>query len=167
MRLSGRAVFAAGVGYAGDEPFAIDADEVEEIGAAVVDFAVGEKFKRRPDDGEVVVDADEGVVNALFDRGLFGVASRLAEAVGKSLDGHLVRLAVAHEDHVGGGDGGGFDGCSVTAGHAVEELVDRGEDCVFLWRCRERAGMRQNGCDQGCGESREEDRACWGHGRGL
>ena len=154
--LSGRAVFAAGVGYAGDEPFAIDADEVEEIGAAVVDFAVDEKFKGRPDDGEVVVDADEGVVDALFD----GLLCRACRRGRRKLRWSSGGLAVAHEDHGGAGDGGGLDGCCVAVGHAVEDAVDGGEDGVFFWRCGERAGMRQNGCDQGCGESREEDRAC-------
>src|ERR1700749_1254282 len=35
-----RTVFASGVCDTGDEPFAIRADQIEEIGAAMIDFAV-------------------------------------------------------------------------------------------------------------------------------
>ena len=38
------AVFAAGVGDARYSPLAVGADEIEEIGAAMVDFAVCEEF---------------------------------------------------------------------------------------------------------------------------
>ena len=73
-------IVAAGVGDAGDEPLAVLADEVEEVGAAVLDFAVDEEVEGRPDDGEIVVDFDERVVDPLFD--LLGAG--LADAVAKS-----------------------------------------------------------------------------------
>src|ERR1700761_2284270 len=118
------AVVAAGVGYAGDEPLAVLADEVEEVGAAMLDLAVDEEVERRPDDGEIVVDFDERVVDALFD--LLGAG--LADAGGEVFEGHLRGLAVAHEDHDSAGEGRLFDGGGVTRGHAGEHGLDGGED---------------------------------------
>jgi len=126
------AVFAAGVGYAGDEPFAVGADEVEEVGAAVVDFAVGEEVEGGPDYGEVVVDADEGVVDALFDLGWGLRGAGTGNAVGEAVGGHLAGVAVAHEDHSGSGDEGGLDSGGVAVGHAGEEGVDGNEDGLFF-----------------------------------
>ena len=128
MTLFRWAVFAAGIGDAGDEPFAAGADEVEEVGSAVVDFAVGVEVEGGPDDGEIVVDLDERVVDALLDLGFAG----LAYAVGEGFDGHLGGLAVAHEDHGCARDCRRLDGGCVARGHAGEHGVDGGEDGVFF-----------------------------------
>ncbi len=52
------AVFAAGVCDAGDDPFAVDTNEIEQVGAAVVDFAVRQEFERSPHHRQIVVDPD-------------------------------------------------------------------------------------------------------------
>ena len=116
LLLLGWAVVAAGVGYARDQPFAVFADEVEEIGAAVVDFAVDEEVEWSPDYSEVVVDTDERVVDTLFD--LFG--SGAPDAFGEGVEGHLGGIAVAHEHHRAAGQEGLFDRGCVAFGHAVE-----------------------------------------------
>ena len=59
---------------------AVLADEIEEVGSAVVYLVVDEEVVGGPDDGEIVVDADEGVVDLLFDMGRAG----LVDAVAKS-----------------------------------------------------------------------------------
>jgi len=142
--LFGGAVFAAGVGYAGDEPFSVGADEVEEIGAAVVDLAVGEEVKGSPDYGEVVVDADEGIVDALFYlRGRLGCAG-FTDSVGEAVGGHLAGVAVAHEDHGCSGDEGGLDGGGVAVGHAGEESVHWSEDSLFFWSLGVEGGGKKN-----------------------
>jgi hypothetical protein len=128
--LFSRAVVAAGVGDAGDEPLAVLTDEVEEVGAAVLDFAVDEEVEGRPDNGEVVVDFDERVVDPLFD--LLGVCAGLADAGGEVFEGHLRGLAVAHEDHDSAGECRLLDGCGVTRGHAGEHGLDGGEDCLIV-----------------------------------
>ena len=122
------AVFATSVGYAGDEPFAIFADEVEEIGAAVVDFAVDEEVEGCPDNGEVVVDADEGVVDSLFN--LSGAGA--SYSFGEGLEGHLRGLAVAHQDHGTAWEQGLFDCRSVAFGHAIEHGFDGSQDRLLF-----------------------------------
>src|ERR1700733_1234899 len=87
-----RAIFAPGVGDACDEPLAVFADEVEEIGSAVVDLAVDEVVERSPYDREVVVDADQRIVNLLFVVGCTGPSRALGEGVERHLGGY----AVAH-----------------------------------------------------------------------
>ncbi len=119
----------SGVGDAGDEPFAVDADEVEEVGAAVVDLAVDEEVEGRPDDGEIAVDADDRVVDALFDAGGRGAG----DALGECGEGHLRGLSVAHEDERASGQERELDGSGVAVGHAVEEGVDGGEDGSVFW----------------------------------
>ncbi len=79
----------SGVGDGGDEPLAVDLHEVEEVGATVVGLAVDEEGERGPDDGEVVVDADEGVVDALFNVRLNAGFGGLADALGEGFDGEL------------------------------------------------------------------------------
>ncbi len=135
-----RAVFAAGVGYGGDGPFAVDLGHIEKVGAAVVDFAIDVKVEGRPNDGEVVVDLDDRVVDAFFDCGF----ARLAYAVGEGFKGHDGGLAVAHEDHGAAGHSRRLDGGGVAVGHAVEHGVDGGEDGVFF---------------RGGGEERNRERA--------
>ena len=120
--------FAAGVGDRGDEPLAVLADEVEEIGAAVVDFAVAEKFEGRPDDGEVVVDANERIVDALFD--LCG--SGVGEVRGEVVEGHADGLAVAHQDQGAAGEQRRADGGGVAMGHAVEQGLHGRENGLFF-----------------------------------
>ena len=139
----GRAGFAAGVGDRGDEPLAILADEVEQVGAAVVDFAVAEKFEGSPDDGEVVVDANERMVDALFDlRG-----SGMGEMIGKVVEGHANGLAIAHEDHGAAGQQGRADGGGVAMGHAVEQGLHGGENGLFF-RSGGVDGDRDEGAEQ-------------------
>src|ERR1700756_972415 len=124
VELFGGTVFAACVGYGSDEPLAVGANEVEEIGAAVIDLAVDEEVEGCPDYGQVVVDADERVVNALFDlRGRLGGAGA-ADSAGEVVAGHLAGFAVAHEDEDCSGEQGFFDGSGVAVGHAGEHGVD-------------------------------------------
>jgi hypothetical protein len=122
------AVVAAGVGYAGDEPLAVLADEIEEVGTTVLDFAVDEEVEGRPDDGEIVVDADERVVNSLLDL----LCAGFTDTRGEILEGHLSGFAVAHQDHDAVGKRGLPDGGGVALRHAIEHSVHRGEDCLFV-----------------------------------
>ena len=57
-------VLSSCIGDAGDQPFAVLANEIEQVGPTVVDFAVHEKLKRSPHHGQVVVDSHERIVNA-------------------------------------------------------------------------------------------------------
>src|SRR5882757_8591431 len=109
------------IGYAGDEPLAAGLHEVEEIGAAVVRFAVDQKLEGRPDHGEVIICSHQRIVNALFQVGL----TWLAEVIGKGVYGHLLRLAVSHEHQYGSRQGRGFDGGWVPVRHAVKHGMDR------------------------------------------
>jgi hypothetical protein len=70
MPLVGGAVFASGVGDAGDTPLPFGANKVEEVGAAMIDLAIQKEVKGRPDDGEIVVDADNGIVDSFGNRDL-------------------------------------------------------------------------------------------------
>ena len=155
-RLLRRAVFAAGVGDAGDRPFAVGFDEIEEVGAAVVDLAVDEEVEGRPDYSQIVVDLDERIVDALFDLSLAG----FADAIGEVFNGHFGGFAVTHEDENRGRQRGGLDGRCVAVGHAVEHGVDGGENRIFLrggGRERDCEGAKaERGCD--CGSEAE------GHG---
>ena len=102
----------------------------------MIDFTVDEEVERGPDDGEIVVDADEGIVDALFDLG----GSRTAHTIGEGVGGHLARFAVAHQYHVGTWDEGLFDRGGVAFGHTVEHRLDRSEDGL-LFRC---LGVKRN-----------------------
>ena len=53
----------------GDLPSAALPGEIEEIPAAVIELAVYEEVKGRPDDGQVVVDVDLRIVDGFFDVG--------------------------------------------------------------------------------------------------
>ena len=123
-----RAVFAAGVGYAGNEPFTVFADEVEEVGAAMVDFPVDEEVKGSPYDCEIVVDADEWVVDSFLNlRG-----ARSAYSLSERVEGHLRGLAVAHQNHGSTGEQGLFDCRRIAFGHAVEHRFDRSQDRLLF-----------------------------------
>ena len=128
QRLFSCAVVAAGVGYARDEPLAILADEIEEVGATVLDLAIDQEVEGRPDDGEVVVDADERVVDSLLDL----LCAGFTDTRGEILEGHLSRFAVAHQDHDAVGKRGLPDGGGIALRHAIEHGVHRGEDCLFV-----------------------------------
>ena len=126
----------------------------------MVDFAVDEEVEGSPDDGEVVVDADERVVDAFLDVG----GSGLADALGEGFEGHLGGLAVAHQDHGSAGERGLLDGGSVTLGHAVEERLDGGEDGLLFGGCGVECWGEQGGGDGCGGEGQEVGAERWLHG---
>ena len=142
-------VLSAGVGYAGDTPFAAVADKVEEVGSAVVDLPVAQKLKRGPDHGEVVVDPDEGIVDALLDLRRSGAA----DAFGEGVDGHLGRLSVAHEDQDTTGEPRLLDRGGVALCHAVEHGLHGGEDGLLFGGGGEGKRRQEN---TECGEGQEE-----------
>ena len=150
LESAGGAGGVVGVGDAGDEPFAIDADEIEEVGAAVVDLAVDEEVEGRPDDGEVAVDVDDGRVDAFFDAGGGGAG----DALGEGGEVHLRGLAVAHEDERASGQKRQLDGDGVAAGHAVEEGMDGGEDGLVVG-----GGGVGGQCDDSGREKKSNERA--------
>ena len=129
QRLFSCAVVAAGVGYAGDEPLAILADEIEEVGATVLDFVIDQEVEGRPDDGEIVVDADERVVDSLFDL----LCARFTDTRGEILEGHLSGFAVAHQDHDAVGKRGLPDGGGIARRHAGEHGLDGRENGLIVW----------------------------------
>jgi len=145
----GGAVFAAVPGDGGDAPLVVDAHEVEEVGAAVVDFAVDGEVEGGPDYSEVIVDVDDGVVDGFADGGAWGVGGGVADAFGEGFDGELGWFAVVEVDEFGSGDGWGFDGCGVAMAHAFEDGLDGGEDCVVCRRGMCREGDEGDG-GQGC-----------------
>ena len=106
----------------------------------MVDFAVDEEVEGSPDDGEIVVDADERVVNALFDLGGRLRGAGAAYTVCEGFGGHLAWIAVAHENHGCAGDEGCFDGCGVAPGHAVEHGIDGSKDGFFFRGLRLKCG---------------------------
>ena len=116
----------------------------------MIDFAIYGEIEGRPDYGEVVVDLDERVVDALGYR--LSAGAWLAYAVGEGFDGHGGGLAVAHEDHGCAGDCGQLDGGCIACRHAGEHGVDRGEDGVFLGRGGLQRGGHCADADEGCGE---------------
>ena len=116
----------------------------------MVDFAVDEEVEGSPDYGEIVVDADEWVVNALFDFGGAGVGG-MADAVGEGIGCHLAGRAVAHEDHGRSGNEGIFDDDGIPFGHPVEHGFDWDEDGLLCGGLRvEQGGEEAGGCC--CGE---------------
>lgn len=152
----GRAGFAAGVGDGGDQPLAVLADEREEVRAAVVFLAVDEDIEGRPDDGEVMIDADEGLVDALLDtRGGW-----LGDALGEGLEGHLQGLAFAHEGERSAREERRADGGGIAVGHAIEESVNRREDGLLLVG---RSGCVQSGAEGGEEKERAERLGHGGH----
>jgi hypothetical protein len=162
LRLFCGAVVAAGVGYAGDEPLAVLADEVEEVGAAVLDLAVDEEVEGRPNDGEIVIDTDERIVDSLLD--LLGAG--FTDMRGEVLEGHLSGLAVAHQDHDAVGKRGLADGGGIALRHAGEHRLDGGEDGL-IFVCRDGVeGEREEGSEewQGgeCAAHRAAQCAAWG-----
>lgn len=121
----------SGVGDAGNHPFSVLTDEIEEICSAVIDLAVDQKVERGPDYGEVVVDAHQRIVYALFDVRSAGSADPFGEGV----EGHLGGLAVAHEDHGAAGQSWFFDSCGAAFRHAVKHCLYGSKDGL-LFRCR-------------------------------
>ena len=89
------AIFASCICDAGDNPFTVGMNKVEQVRSAMVHLAIDQKLEGRPDDGEIVVDPDERIMNALFDFG----GSRLADPCCEILKSHLSWLAVPHQDH--------------------------------------------------------------------
>lgn len=77
--LFSRTILSSCIGDTGDQPFAVLANEIEQVGSTVVDFAVHEKLERSPHHGQVVVDSHERIVNALRDLR----CSRLSDPIGK------------------------------------------------------------------------------------
>jgi hypothetical protein len=83
-----------------------------------------------PDHRQVVVDADERVVDFLFDLG-FG---RLGHILRKGGKGHLRGLAVTHQHHGASGQERFLNSGSVALCHAVKHGVYGNQD-GFLLRC--------------------------------
>lgn len=155
--LACRTGFAAGIGNGGDTPLAVDADEAEQVSAAVIDLAVTEEVEGRPDHGEVVVDADEGMMDALLDARGAG----LRDAGGKVIEGHLDGLAVAHQGERSTGQQRRAHRVGVTVSHAVEESLHRSENGL-VFRGRGAEG-RAAGSEQ---KEREDEFRHGGHSNG-
>ena len=102
-------------------PFAVFLVETDEIPAAVIELAVYEEVKGRPDDGQVVVDLDLRIVDAFFD--VCGSGGRYA--IGPKLDCELAQDAILHHDENSAGQPGGPDGGRITMRHAIEHGLYR------------------------------------------
>jgi hypothetical protein len=63
---AGRTARAAVIGQTGNEPAAIAVNQVHYVRTAMVDLASSKGCVRRPDYGDVVVNADERVIDALL-----------------------------------------------------------------------------------------------------
>ena len=75
-----RTILPPGIGDAGNQPFAVCADKVEQVRAAVVDLAVHQEIEWGPDHGQIVIDAHQRIVNALLDLALPGLPTASAKA---------------------------------------------------------------------------------------
>src|ERR1700683_3201136 len=93
--LLGIAILASCICDAGDDPFTVGMDEVEQVCPAMVHFAVDQKLEGSPHYTQIVIDPHQRIVNALFD--LSG--SRLADPCREILKGHLRWLAAPHQHH--------------------------------------------------------------------
>jgi hypothetical protein len=143
-----RAVFCAGVGDAGDHPFSVDANHIEEICSAVIDFSIDQKVEWRPYDGEIVVDPDEWIVNAFFNLRLTGFTYELREGI----EGHLCGLAVAHEHHCATGKRRRFNGHGIPLRHAIKHGMDGGKHGLLV------RGLRKSvGCEVSCQKDAEKE----------
>jgi hypothetical protein len=112
----------------GDLPSAALPGEIEEIPAAVIELAVYEEVKGRPDDGQVVVDADVRIVDAFFDV----CGSRGRYAIGDALNGDLAEVAFLHQDENSAGQPRSLDGGRIAMRHAVEHGLYRSKDSHFV-----------------------------------
>ena len=88
------AVHTSGGSEGGDLPPAVLLGEIEEISAAVIEFAIDEEVEGRPDDGQVVVDADLWIVDPFLDV----CGSGGCYAIGEVLYGDLAEGALLHQD---------------------------------------------------------------------
>ena len=128
-----RGAVRAGSGSERDNlPFAVFLVETEEIPAAVIELAVYEEVKGRPDDGQVVVDLDVRIVNAFFD--VCGSGGRYT--IGPKLDRELAEDATLHHDENSAGQPGSLDGGRIAMRHAIEHGLCRSEDSLFVLSCR-------------------------------
>jgi hypothetical protein len=94
----------------------------------VIELAVYEEVKWRPDDGQAVVDTDLRIVDAFFD--VCGSGSRFP--IGEILNGDLVDHALLHQDKNSAGQPRNLDGGRVTMRHAVEQGLYRSKDSRFI-----------------------------------
>ena len=125
-----RGAVRAGSGSERDNlPFAVFLVETEEITAAVIELAVYVEIKGRPDDSQVMVDADLRIVNAFFD--VCGSGCRYA--IGPKLDSELTQDAILHHDENSAGQPGSLDGCSITMRHSIEHGLYRNKDSRFVF----------------------------------
>ena len=124
-----RGAVRAGSGSERDNlPFAVFLVETEEIPAAVIELAVYVEIKGRPDDSQVMVDADLRIVNAFFD--VCGSGGRYA--IGPKLDCELAQDAILHHDENSAGQPGSLDGGRIAMRHAVEHGLCRSKDSLFV-----------------------------------
>src|SRR5580704_4241119 len=86
------AIFPSCVCDTGDDPLTVRTDNVEQVGAAVVDLAVHQKLERSPHHRQIVIDPHERIMNSLLNlRG-----ARFSYPVRKIFKSHLSRFAVPH-----------------------------------------------------------------------
>ena len=98
----------------------------------MIELAVYEEVKGRPDDGQVVVDLDVRIVNAFFD--VCGSGGRYT--IGPKLDRELAEDATLHHDENSAGQPGSLDGGRIAMRHAIEHGLCRSEDSLFVLSCR-------------------------------
>ena len=128
-----RGAVRAGSGSERDNlPFAVFLVETEEIPAAVIELAVYVENKGRPDDSQVMVDADLRIVNAFF----YVCSSGGRYTIGPKLDRELAEDATLHHDENSAGQPGSLDGGRIAMRHAVEHGLRWSKDSLFvLSRC--------------------------------
>ena len=117
---SGRSAVLPGCGGERDDlPSAIFLVEIEEIPAAMIQLAIDIEVKGGPDHGQVVVDVDLRIVDALLD--VRGPGCRYA--IGPKLDGELAQDAILHHNENSAWEPGSLDGCSITMRHSIEHRL--------------------------------------------
>src|SRR5271163_3409920 len=132
LKLIRGAVFPGCGGERDDLPPATLLGEIEEIPAAVIELAVYEEVKGRPDDGQIVVDADVRIVDAFID--VRGSGGRYA--IGEILNGDLAEVALLHQNENSARQPRSLDGGRITMRHAVEHCLYRSKSSYFvLSRC--------------------------------
>ena len=113
------AVRAGSGGERDDLPFTVFLVEIKEVPAAMIELAVDEEIEGRPDDGQIVVDADLRIVDAFFDVG----GPRGRYAIGPKLYCELAQNAILHHDENSARQPRSLDGRSITMRHSIEHRL--------------------------------------------
>jgi hypothetical protein len=111
-----------------DLPSAVLLVEINEVSAAVIELAIYEEVEWRPDNGQIVVDADVRIVDLLFDV----CSSGGRYAIGEILNCDLAEVALLHQDENSAGQPRSLDDGRITMRHTVEHGLYWSKDSLVV-----------------------------------